>query len=104
MGLGLLALAMGCVYRHGGTPLEAYWPAGPHPPGGGSHLLWWVLLAVGLVLFVWLGLRMFLGFQAGKPTTPLDREDAALIRTARDALAMLLKKRLKRLRPVARRL
>ena len=103
MSLGILGLAMGCVYRYAGPPLGAYWPAPPHPPGSGNHMVWWAMLAVGLVLFVWVGLRMFLGFQARQDGQPLDREDAALLRTARDALAMLVKKRLKRLKPVPRR-
>lgn len=103
LSLGIISLAAGCVYQYGGPPLEAYWPAPSRPPGSGGHLAWWAVLGVGLVLFVWMGLRMFLGFQANRGGQPLDREDAALLRTARDALAMLLKKRLKRLKPVARR-
>jgi hypothetical protein len=103
LSLGIMSLAVGCVYQYGGPPLEAYLPAPSRPPGSGNHLVWWAVLGVGLVLFVWVGLRMFLGFQANRGGQPLDREDAALLRTARDALAMLLKKRLKRLKPVARR-
>ncbi len=61
-------------------------------------------MALGLVLFVGVGLRMFFSFQAGRGAGHMDREEAALLRTAVDALGMLIKRRLKRLKPVPRRL
>lgn len=95
--LGIFSQLTGCVLLQVQAPPPAYWPERAAPPEAGGHLGWLLLLAAGLGLSVWVGLRMFHGLQAGQGGPPLDREDAALMRTARDALALLLRKHLRRL-------
>ncbi|MEW5911498.1 MAG: hypothetical protein AB1814_03020 [Thermodesulfobacteriota bacterium] len=101
LALGLLSGALaGCVYQQVPAPPPGPWPASPAPPAGGPHLAWLALLAAGLVTLVGVGLRFFHSQQAQEGGPPADREDAALLRTARDALGMLVRKRLRRLAPL----
>ncbi|RJX29187.1 MAG: hypothetical protein C4525_14920 [Desulfarculus sp.] len=96
----LLGAAAGCVYQEVQPHPPVYWPSPAAPPQAGPHLAWLALLAAGLVTLVGVGLRFFHGAQAQEDGPPLDREDAALLRTARDALGLLLRKHLRRLAPL----
>ena len=64
------------------------------------------MLLVVLSLIAFLALMGYWGIRSRSPGDgpPMDREEMALLRTARDALTFLVKKRLRRLRPVARKL
>ena len=98
----LLALGgPGCVALR--LPAPSAWPPAPPPPARDPQTLGlYLLLGFLLVLFVWVGLLARRAWQRGHGASPLDREEAALLRTARDALAYLAQRRLSRLRLVGR--
>lgn len=102
MGAGLLAggpLA-GCAVLRLPPPREL-WPLAP-PPSVQHPSALGLYLSLGLLFL----LLMLVGFWARRAWRrageglPLDREDQALLRTARDALVFLIKRRLKRARLV----
>ena len=86
--LVILDLASGClhVYRH---PALEPWPQ-VHPPVPRLGPADWIssFIGLGLVLMLWLGRR-----RAERGGLVLDRKELALVRTARDALRLLVRRR-----------
>lgn len=84
------------------APPAPLWPPPPPPPGRDAATLGlYLVLALLLLLLVGVGLAARRAWRRGGDRLPLDREDQALLRTARDALVYLIKRRMKRLRVVA---
>ncbi|MCA1906508.1 MAG: hypothetical protein LDL11_07965 [Desulfarculus sp.] len=93
-------LAAGCIHVYdferlkisGGVPAGPPTPVADNPGAAGlagkATGLGLALAGIGLAGRRWLRLR-----RQGAPARALDREDLALIRTARDALIYLLRKR-----------
>ncbi len=86
----VLVLACGCLHVYRYPPPEP-WPQA-HPPAQGLSAGAWLSsflgLGLGLVFMHWLGRR-----RAARGGLVLDREELALVRTARDALRLLVKRR-----------
>ncbi len=78
------------------------WPPSPPPPSEPRALGLYLILGVLLILFMWVGLRARRTRLRRAGLAALDREEAALLRTARDALRFLVRRRLGRLRPLPR--
>lgn len=107
-----LALS-GCLHLAGPQPRAAReGPFRESLSGGGpareeGHLAWW--LATALPLGLGLGWRVWARRRRRTPASParrpqaalLDREDLALLRTARDALGFFMRKHLGRMRVVS---
>jgi len=96
----LTAPLSGCVLHRAAPP--AAWPQHPPPPDEPHALGLYLILGVLLILFGWVGMRARRARLRRAGLTALDREEAALLRTARDALGFLVRRRLARLRPVPR--
>ncbi|MFH1057815.1 MAG: hypothetical protein V1797_03920 [Pseudomonadota bacterium] len=112
LGLALLAGCTGCLHLRepaSAWPLETALAPRPAPPRGGrGHLALTLLAAVMTLTALGWGIarRRRLRREAGLAGQPgraaaLDREDLALIRTARDALAFLVRKQLARFRVIS---
>ncbi|MCF8043748.1 MAG: hypothetical protein K9K36_14035 [Desulfarculaceae bacterium] len=90
----------GCVVLRLSPP-QLSWPPLPPPPSQDAGTMG-LYLALGLLLllFVLLGLGARRAWRQAGESLPLDREDRALLRTARDALVFVIKRRMKRARLV----
>ncbi|BEQ16774.1 hypothetical protein FAK_38400 [Desulfoferula mesophila] len=78
-----------------------FWPPAPPPSvSESSSLGLYLLLGLAGLLLLGLGLAFWRVRQRREDCLPLDREDQALLRTARDALGYLIKRRMRRLRLV----
>ncbi len=106
-GLLMLPSLLGCLALR--EPLERPSSLNPHPPGPGPGQITtevrrifnagaWLLTLGGLAYGLGRARRAWR--EAGK-ATPLDREDLALLRTARDALSFLVRKQASRLKVVS---
>lgn len=93
----LLGAAPGCLALRS-RPAPAWPPPPPPPPTDGATLGLYLALALLLLLLVGVGLAVGRALRRSGGLAPLDREDAALLRTARDALAYLVRRRARRLR------
>ncbi len=92
------ALLGGCVVLRLPPPIPVWPPPPPPPPQNPRALGLYLLLGLLLLLLLWVGLRARRAWRQAGEELPLDREDQALLRTARDALVFFIKRRLKRLR------
>lgn len=99
-GLASGALCPGCMVVRLSPP-QPVWPPAPPPPSQDAATLGlYLILVLLLVLFVLVGLAARRAWRQAGEGVPLDREDQALLRTARDALVFVIKRRLKRARLV----
>ncbi|MCB2191976.1 MAG: hypothetical protein KQI62_10455 [Deltaproteobacteria bacterium] len=78
-------------------PLQPSWPP-PPPPSSQDGPTLGLYLTLGLLLLVLIvvGLGARRAWQRRGEAVPLDSEDQALLRTARDALVFLIRRRIKR--------
>ncbi|MCB2225719.1 MAG: hypothetical protein KQH53_03495 [Desulfarculaceae bacterium] len=83
-------------------PHAAWPPPPPPPPTDHATLGLYLALALLFLLFVGVGLAARRAWLRAGGLAPLDREDAALLRTARDALTYLVRRRARRLRLMRR--
>lgn len=72
-------------------------PPGPVSADTGLSLWWLLLLLIPAVFFL---LRRMIKASSLDAFQPADREDLALLRTARDALSLLFKRQLKRFKVI----
>ncbi len=85
-----LTMACGCLHLHQCPPLDPWPQVRPpaHEVPAGAWLSSVLGLGLGLVFMHWLGRR-----RAERDGLVLDREELALVRTARDALRLLMRRR-----------
>jgi|GEM_PF-1858717 len=83
------------------SPPQPVWPPAPPPPSQDAATLGlYLILVLLLVLFLLAGLAARWAWRQAGEGLPLDQEDQALLRTARDALVFVIKRRMKRARLV----
>jgi hypothetical protein len=95
-----LAALPGCLVVRVATPAPAWPPVTPPPPSESNAWGLYLLLGLAGLVLLGLGLAVWRARQRREDCLPLDREDQALLRTARDALGYLIKRRMRRLRLV----
>lgn len=83
------------------NPPQPVWPPAPPPPSQDAATLGlYLILVLLLVLLVLAGLAARRAWRQAGESLPLDQEDQALLRTARDALVFVIKRRMRRARLV----
>ncbi|MBU1275216.1 MAG: hypothetical protein KJ720_07545 [Proteobacteria bacterium] len=90
----------GCVVLRLPQPNEIWPPPSPPPPQDPGVLGLYLTLALLLLLLILVGFWARRAWRQAGEGMPLDSEDQALLRTARDALVFVIKRRLKRARLV----
>jgi cytochrome b561 len=83
------------------SPPQQIWPPPPPPAQDPASLGLHLSLVLLTLLLLLAGFWARRAWRRAGEGLPLDREDQALLRTARDALVYLIKRRLKRVRLVA---
>ena len=98
LGLVLGGFLPGCLVLRLSPP-QPVWPPPPPPLSqDGGALGLYLILVLLLVLLVLAGLAARRAWRQAGEGLPLDGEDQALLRTARDALVFVIKRRMKRAR------
>lgn len=82
------------------SPPQPVWPPAPPPSQDAATLGLYLILVLLLLLLVLVGLAARRAWRQAGEVLPLDGEDQALLRTARDALVFVIKRRMKRARLV----
>ncbi|MBU1155392.1 MAG: hypothetical protein KKC30_16725 [Proteobacteria bacterium] len=90
----------GCLVLRLSPPQPSWPPAPPPPTQDAATLGLYLILVLLLLLFVLLGLAARRAWRQAGEGMPLDQEDQALLRTARDALVFVIKRRMRRARLV----
>ena len=105
--MALMALSLvlggfspGCLVLRLSPPQPVWPPPSPPPSQDGGALGLYLILVLLLLLFLLVGLAARRAWRQAGEGLPLDGEDQALLRTARDALVFVIKRRMKRARLV----